>query len=390
MKTRISLLLTSGLVAVSFLKIQAQTAPAKLWDKTLGGNYGDGVSQVKQTSDGGYIVAGISDSNIFGDKSQNCRGGADYWVVKSDANGNKLWDKTFGNNRGDLLRSVQQTSDGGYILAGSSSSDIGNEKTQACIGNADYWVIKTDALGNKIWDKTIGGYTHDELTAVLQTSDGGYLLGGYSESGQGAGKSQPSRGYKDYWVVKLNASGTKVWDKTYGGSQDDVLNSMQATHDGGFILGGNSSSGIGNEKSEACRGNFDYWLVKIDGAGNKLWDKTFGGADQDFGGSVQQTHDRDFIIGGTSYSGTSGEKTQNLIGFSDYWVVKVDGSGNKIWDKSFGGTLEESFINLQQTADRNFILGGYSGSGIGGNKTQANKGSGDYWLLKIDFNGNFI
>jgi len=165
-------------------------AQIKLWDKTYGGNREDAFKSVKKTSDGGYILAGYSGSDKSGDKSEESKGGRDYWVVKVKADGSKEWDKTFGGRNVDELQSIQQTKDNGYILGGTSSSGQSGDKTQASKGESDYWIVKLDANGNKVWDKSLGGSNSDRLTTVQQTSDSGYILGGYSHSGKSGDKSE--------------------------------------------------------------------------------------------------------------------------------------------------------------------------------------------------------
>ena len=396
MKKRYTILpknwLRLGLIAfaTSFsFSSSAQNGPAKQWDKTFGGSNPDRLKALQQTSDGGYILGGESASGITGNKSQACQGANDYWVVKLDASGNKTWDKTFGGSDQDRFISIQQTSDGGYILGGSSGSGISVDKSQASKGGTyDYWVVKLDASGNKIWDKTIGGSNRDELNSLQQTSDGGYILGGSSDSGVSGDKNQICRGGYDYWVVKLDASGNKIWDKTFGGSAFDELYSLQQTSDGGYILGGSSDSGVSGDKSQGTKGGKDYWVVKLDANGNKTWDKTFGGSVGDELTSLQQTSNGGYILGGWSESGISGDKTQATQGISDYWVIKLDASGNKTWDKTFGGSVYEKLFSLQQTSDGGYMLGGMSHSSISGDKSQASQGYYDYWIVKVDASGN--
>src|SRR5204863_32675 len=144
-------------------------------------------------------------------------------------------------------------------------------------GNIDYWIVKTDSIGNKQWDKDFGGTNNDELFSIQQTADGGYILGGCSVSGISGDKTQVNWGDIDYWIVKTDSLGNKQWDKDFGGTSDDFLYSMQQTADGGYILGGISSSGISGDKTQVTWGNSDYWIVKTDSLGNKQWDKDFGG-----------------------------------------------------------------------------------------------------------------
>jgi hypothetical protein len=349
------------------------------------------------TRDGGWIAGGYSYSNRSGEKSQNSRGIDDYWIIKFDKTGKIQWDKTIGGNSLDELSSVRQTKDGGYILAGYSLSDISGEKSEPHKGDVDYyadfWIVKLDANGNKTWDKTIGGFGDENPPTAEQTSDGGYIVGGSSESNISGDKTENSRGALDYWVVKLDANGNKLWDKTFGGSDYDFLQTIHQTKDGGYILGGYSRSPKSGEKTGQRRGaeGFeDYWIVKLNNAGTKQWDRTFGGTYDDYLADLKQTADGGYILGGTSWSDISGEKTQNSIGLDDYWIVKVNANGHKQWDKTIGGGAIEDFEAILQTRDGGYLLGGYSGSGISGNKTEKNRKSRDYWVVKTDKTGNFV
>jgi len=209
----------------------------------------------------------------------------------------------------------------------------------------------------KQWDKRFGGTTVDQLNSLQKTADGGYILGGQSNSGISGDKTVDSWGSFDYWVVKIDANGVKQWDKRFGGTDYDNLMSIQPTSDGGYILGGASGSGIGGDKTEDSRGIVDYWVVKIDANGVKQWDKRFGGTDEDFLLSLQQTADFGYILGGYSNSGIGGDKTEGVLGLQDYWVVKIDANGIKQWDKRFGGTSNEGLRSLQETVDGGYILG---------------------------------
>jgi hypothetical protein len=375
------------LLLFSYTLLSAQAPPVKQWDKTFGGNNDDELFSLQQTSDGGYILGGWSISDSSGDKTENSRGNYDYWIVKVDADGTKQWDKTFGGNSDDELYSLQQTTDGGYILGGYSFSDSSGDKTENSRGVYDYWIVKVGASGTKQWDKTIGGGDFDFFTSLQQTSDGGYILGGYSKSDSSGDKAEHSRGGYDYWIVKMDASGTKQWDKTFGGNDDDELWSLQQTSDGGYILGGWSFSDSSGDKTEHSRGSYDYWIVKVDASGTKQWDKTFGGNDDDELYSLQQTSDKGYILGGWSSSDISGDKTENNRGVYDYWIIKVDASGTKQWDKTFGGSDGDFLFSLRQTSDGGYILGGHSVSDISGDKTENSKGDYDYWIVKVDASG---
>jgi len=312
----------------------------KLWDKTYGGSGGDGANSIQQTQDGGYIVAGWTWSF-----------GGDIRVLKLDSNGNKLWDKTYGGSGGDNANSIQQTKDGGYIVAGwAESYGAGGE------GGEYIWVLKLDSNGNKLWGKTYGGSKWDQANSIQQTQDGGYIVAGWTES--------YAPGTADILVLKLDSNGNKLWDKTYGGSINDEANSIQQTQDGGYIVAGWTwSYGAGGE---------DIWVLKLDSNGNKLWDKTYGGRDLDGAYSIQQTQDGGYIVAGWTRSYGAGE--------SDIWVLKLDSNGNKLWDKTYGGSKWDQANSIQQTQDGGYIV-------AGGTKSYG-AGLGDIWVLKLDSDGN--
>ena len=208
----------------------------------------------------------------------------------------------------------------------------------------DYWIVKVDSVGNKKWDKDFGGVNEDLFSSLQKTSDNGCIIGGYSPSVASCDKTQSSwNNNYDFWIIKIDSLGNTQWDKTFGGLDDDRLFSVVQTFDRGFLLGGTSNSGIGGDKTQInCNFSKDYWIVKTDSSGNKLWDKDFGGLASEDIKVVSQTFDGGYILAGTSESGIGCDKTQTICGSSDYWVVKIDSVGNKSWDKNFGGISQET------------------------------------------------
>lgn len=357
------------------------------WQNTIGGSGPDGLLSVEKTIDGGYILGGYSGSGISGDKTESYIGSYDYWVIKLDSLGNIQWQNTIGGSGTEYLY-MEQTTDFGFIVAGSSQSNISGDKTENCYGGRDYWVVKLDAIGNVIWDKTLGGSLNDGLYRVVvdQTFDGGFIIGGTSLSNISGNKTENNKGGNDYWIVKLDNTGNILWQKTIGGNFDDVLTSVVQTNDGGYIVGGYSYSDISGDKSEGTIGPYgytDFWILKLDTIGNIEWQNTIGGDSYDNLITMQQCYDGGYILGGTSMSDISADKTENSFGQDDYWVVKIDAVGSIQWQTTIGGISTDFLYDLELTFDGGYILGGYSHSEISGNKTEGNIGSEDYWVIKL-------
>lgn len=365
------------------------------WDNTIGGSAADRVFSAKQTLDGGYILGGYSFSGISGDKTETNNGICDYWIIKLDVTGQNIeWQKSIGGNDYDYFRCIQQTSDGGYIIGGDSDSGISGDKTEANQGGRDFWIVKLDGNGNIVWQNTIGGNSKDDVCAIQQTTDGGYIVGGTSESGASGDKTENNRGDinepQDYWIVKLDATGQIIeWQKTIGGSSDDRLFSIQQTDDGGYVLGGISLSDASCDKTENTIWNGggmrnDYWVIKLDATGQTIeWQNTIGGISTDELRAIEQINDGGYIIGGSSDSGIFGDKSENSKGAEDFWIVKLDVSGNLVWQRTIGGSASDQIRSMQQTTDGGFILGGTSESGISVDKTEEGKGGWDYWIVKL-------
>ena len=326
------------------------TGPSPHFCKTIGGEKDDGGISLIQTSDGGYAIAGETES--FGS------GNYDVYVVKLDANGNLQWTKTIGGKNWDEGRSLIQTSDGGYVIAGTTKSFGG--------GWGDVYVVKLDAKGNLQWTKTIGGKNLEEGSSLIQTSDGGYAIAGSYGIVDDNEEVDIELINFDVYVVKLNAKGNLQWTKTIGGTASEAGYSLIQTSDGGYAITGYTKSfGAGGE---------DVYLVKLDANGNLQWTKTIGGPASEAGYSLIQTSDGGYAIAGYTKSFGAGE--------ADVYVVKLDAKGNLQWTKTIGGESEDSGRSIIQTSD-----GGYA---IAGSTTSFGAGwiNVDVYVVKLDKNGD--
>jgi len=328
-------------------------APAMEWQKCLGGTDVDYAYSIQQTSDGGFIVAGETLSND-GDVSGN-HGTWDAWVVKLNSLGDIEWQKCLGGTNSDYANSIQQTSDGGFIVAGLTYSYDGDVSGNH--GYSDYWVVKLNSSGNIEWQKCLGGTNDDWAYSIQQTSDGGFIVAG--ETGSNDGDVSGNQEGDGAWVVKLNSSGAILWQKCLGGYDWDYAYSysIQQTSDGGFIVAGESWSNDGDVLGN--HGGYDYWVVKLNSLGDIEWQKCLGGSSDDYAYSIQQTSDSGFIVAGYTWS-NDGDVSGNHGGY-DYWVVKLNSSGAILWQKCLGGTGGEVASSIQQTIDGGFIVAGETG-----------------------------
>jgi hypothetical protein len=361
------------------------------WQRTIGGNGSDKLSKMIITSDGGAVLCGYSNSNISGSKKQNSLNGTyDFWVVKLSKTGVTQWSKTYGGTDRDLMPTIIQTTDGGYLLGGSSISDQSGVKTENTINESfDYWVLKLDKTGKIIWDNTIGGIQFERLSTLLETASG-YFLCGSANSAVGYDKTVDNEGttlWPDFWVVKINKSGAILWDSVYGNTNRDELSAAVVATDGGIVLGGTSYSPRGGNKKQDFVGNGDYWIIKIDSLGRRVWDRTLGGTLSDYLTSIDVVGNIGYILGGYSNSPASGSKSEGCRGGTDYWVIRTDKSGLPLWDKTFGGSKEDYLTSVKYISGK-YLLGGYSNSGPSGDKTNTKKGGFDFWTLQLDKNGN--
>jgi hypothetical protein len=308
------------------------------FSRTYPSGIDDHARSIAQTSDGGYILAGhMQPAN---DTYHHA------YLVKVDSSGNLQWNKTYGGAYNDEAHDILQASDGGYVVAGTTGPTNASSR---------FWVFKVDASGAILWDRTYGGPYNDNAWSLAQTSDGGYAIAGFSNN-FGTGDS-------DFWLVKIDASGAEQWNRTYATAGHDIAYSVIQTNDGGYAITGRNSG-------HQC------WLVKTDSSGNMLWNQTFGDPSlNSTGWSLIQTSDLGYAIGGfiDSFNGSA-------YAPYDFWLVKTSSSGVLQWSQTYGGASEEIARSVVQTADGGYALGGYTES--------YGAGAQDCWLVKTDSAGN--
>jgi len=306
-----------------------------IWERTYGGDKSDGGNSVEQTADGGYIIAGYTGS--FGAEWQ------DVYVVRVSSSGDTLWTRTFGGLNYDVGISVRQTSDGGYVVAGMTTP-------------YDAYLIRMEQFGNPAWERTYGGIGWDAATSVSETEDGGFSVAGGSESFGSGGK--------DYYLVRVDSAGDTLWERRYGGSEDESASEHQPTWDGGWILAGDTESfGFASPKA---------YLVKTDSAGGVMWEQTYGGNIHTLAYSVYPTIDSGFVFVGTIID-------TFCAGQPDLYIVRIDSSGNTLWEKAYGGSLFDNGYCVRQTSDGGYIATGSTKS--------FGTGHGDVYLVKLGPDG---
>jgi predicted secreted protein len=291
---------------------------------------------VYETKDGDYIVAGYTTS--FG------AGGKDAWLVKTDSDGKRVWDQTLGGPGDDAAWSSMETVDGRYVVLGCTDS--------YGIGKGDAWMVKTNADGEEEWNRTFGGPSDDEGMAVVETSDGGFIIAGRTDS-YGVG------GY-DGWLIKADSEGNELWKKTFGGAGQDGISSVLETDDGYVAAGFTNSFGSGK---------YEVWLLKIDLEGVELWNRTVGISAGDFGNSIQKMTDGGYVVTGwTSRDGTRANPDDALL-------IKTDSEGGLEWMALLGGDGTQSGVSVHAAEDGGIVVSGFSNRG--------GAGGFDLWMTKL-------
>ena len=353
---------------------------------TLGGSKNESAQAVVNTTDGGYAVLGHTQS-MDGDVLNKSNESYDYWLLKFDANNQLQWQKTYGGSDDDRGVDLIQTSDNGFAVIGKSkSSDL---EVSENAGFDDFWVSKLDSSGAIIWEYSFGFAGSDTPYSIIQTNDNGYLLSGVldvsASNGQGDRKLILSRhAGGDFWVIKLNASGVKQWSNYYGGSFTDTAYDAIQTEDDGYIIVGSSDSDDVDITNNL--GSYDFWILKISATGTLVWEKSFGGSEIDEAYGISQAADGNYLIVGDTRSNDLDISQNN--GAADLWIIKITPEGTLLWEKTLGGSSFDVGRSVSKTQDNGFLIAGSSRSTDG--SLTSNKGQNDAWIIKINSSGNLV
>ncbi len=373
-----------------------------IWNTNIGGNDNESSPHPVLLHDDNLMFSTSSKSDSSCEKSQNQWGlsnNDDYWICVIDSNGNKLWDKTLGGLGVDDSPRIIQLSTGDFIVAGTSTSPIGGNKTVANYGfplSRDFWAIKLDGVGIQMWDRVYGGDGNESSIggntfSLLPTENGSFILTGSTQSDSSGDISQPARGFNDIWMIKCDSAGNKLWDKRFGGIGQDNCNFVAPTNDNGYLLAGGTTSPQGGDVTDAPIGSqTDCWIIKIDSVGNKQWDKRYGGTNASAGWAAQQDYDGGYLIGANTTSDSSFHVSEPSYGGQDYWMFKIDSVGNKIWDKRFGSTGNDYLTSFCLLPDSSILLCGFADNGITAVKTDPGKGGNDYWIVRFKYVDNSV
>jgi Secretion system C-terminal sorting domain len=361
-----------------FLCAYSIAQPVIEWQRALGGTSSETFYGCQQTLDGGFVAVSVT-SSTNGDVTGN-HGANDFWVVKLSPDGGLDWKKAYGGTNTDWPHSIFTTTDGGYIVAGYTSSNNGNVSGNH--GDKDGWLLKLNATGSIQWQKCLGGSSWDEVWDVKQTQDGGYIVVG--RAGSTDGDVSGTNGDLDFWVVKLNSVGIITWEMTFGGSKEETAYKVIETLDNGFLVVGEVYSNDGDVEGQ--HGVSDFGIIKVDNAGNLIWSRVFGGTKKDRATDVALTNDGGCLVVGNVTS-NNGDVT-GFKGGTDIWILKLDVHGELVYEKTLGGSNEDRAEGLTRTNDGGYLIAGVTSSTDGDVST--NDGLRDFWIVKVDVAGSIL
>lgn len=352
--------------------------------KNFGGSLNDQAAAIIATSDGGVAVLGTSES-IDGDLSSKQNAGNDYWLLKIDASGTLQWSQAYGGTGDDVGTDLIQTRDGGFLLGGYSMSSDGDASNNE--GFHDNWFVKVDVAGNIEWEKSYGFAGHDHSYSVLQTQDGGYFSAGFLDvtASGGLGNETLSRhGVGEFWGQRLDESGALKWRRYYGGTNNDRAYKVLQAQDGGFLMFGLTESDDFDIKN--TNGSYEFWAIKINDQGDLLWEQTYGGSGIEQAYDAVQASDGGYILVGQGFSNDG--DAQGNHGGSDAWVIKIDAAGALQWQKMLGGSNFDLAQSITPTLNGNYFITGNTRSND--LNTKDNWGENDIWILEINNSGELL
>ncbi len=355
--------------------------PAIEWAKCYGGSFDERANSIVEASNGDYFIAGSTssdDGNVTGFHGV-VNGTSDFWIIRIDSSGNLLWQKCYGGTSEEKGISICKTFDNGFIIAGNSYSTDGDVTGNH--GGSDYWIIKIDSSGNLLWQKSYGGSNDDFANSIIQAKDSGYVIAGYTASNDS--DVTGNNGMEDFWVLKIDTVGNIIWQKCFGGSSHEFGKTIEQSSNGNYFV-----SGVAYSNDSVVSGNHggsDYWLIQIDSVGNLLSQKCFGGTYSEEQGAFEFTSDNGFIMSGTSFS-NDGDVSGNM-GLGDFWIVRVDSQFNIVWQRCLGGSGDEFYSFAKETSDGGCIVTGTTDSQT--DLLPYNyHGYNDIELIKLDSLGN--
>lgn len=349
---------------------------------TLGGTLNEIASSVIEFNDDTYAIVGYTQS-IDGDiETTKTTSQYDFWVLKFNSNDELLWQKTYGGSADEKAYNAISTSDNGIAITGYNKSNDGDLSTNE--GFEDIWILKLDSDGNIQWQTTTGFSGTDQGLSIIETTDGGYLIGGIldvtASNGEGSSVASAKHAGGDYWGIKIDVNGNLEWRKFFGGSNTDTCNDIIETSDGYILVGSSDSSDIDISNN---KGSYDFWILKTDKEGSSLWEKNFGGSEIDEAHAIVQTDDGNFLIVGDTRSSDQDITKNN--GGADLWIIKINTNGELLWEQNYGGSSFDAARSISKTNDGGYLISGSSRSLDNG---FTNQGQNDAWLLKISSEGN--
>jgi hypothetical protein len=363
----------------TFASAQSNPPPTIEWQASVGRGGIDELYAAWSLPDGGFVLGGWSQGPTNFTPSTPDYGFQDMWVVRQDATGQLLWQLSLGGNSSDCATGVVPAPDGGICVVGNGYSGVSGNKSSQPWGGGDVWVVKLDDAGNKLWDLNYGGSSLDIVYATEPTVNG-LLMGGLSFSPRDGTKLSAGPGA---WVVLVDYNGFTIWDYSFGIAYDTFY-AVKELPSSGFILGGASAAEPGPTKSAPHFGGYDYYLVRLNGNGQPIWERTFGGTNDDLLTSLDVMPDGGFILGGLSRSDAGGNKTTPRLALSpaffDFWLIRVDANGNKLWERTVNKSVVGPMLVLAVKPSGIMVAGGVAGQ----------TGSLDNWLARLDERGTML